>query len=51
MIKLGTKCLSTKRAFKFYGLVYIYIYIYIIYWDLDSIIYTKSRKFGEKREP
>jgi hypothetical protein len=28
-----------------------YIYIYIIYWDLDSIIYTKSRKFGEKREP
>jgi hypothetical protein len=50
MIKLGTKCLSTKRAFKFYGLV-IHIYIYIIYWDLDSIIYTKSRKFGEKREP
>jgi hypothetical protein len=26
-------------------------YIYKIYWDLDSIIYTKSRKFGEKREP
>jgi hypothetical protein len=26
-------------------------YISIIYWDLDSIIYTKSRKFGEKREP